>query len=312
MEAALAVLLDQAPRQDVEARVRLLLQWVAALPAPLRAQMQRSVGPGAVDPAPPFGQAGVRIRTLGRFEIELDGRPLRFAGKAQLRPLDLLKALVALGGRAVPVNRLIEVVWSDASQAADHKTLDVTLFRLRRLLGNDQSVLVSNRRVSLNSEIVWIDLWALDDQFARIDPLCGAGPCGCTEFEQAAAEILALYGGSFLNDDPDAEWLAPVRERVRSRFRRCVMRMGDHWESRCEWQRAAALYEHAIGLEPLSESFYCRAMVCLREQGRRSEALDVYWRLRRVLSVTRGVAPTEQAAALFDDVARPGCGTGSH
>jgi DNA-binding SARP family transcriptional activator len=71
------------------------------------------------------------------------------------------------------------------------------------------------------------------------------------------------------------------------------------------WQRACALYEHAIGLEPLSEYFYCRAMVCLREQGRRSEAVEVYRRLRHVLSVTLGVAPAAQAVALFQELIQP-------
>ena len=39
----------------------------------------------------------IRVYTLGRFEIQLDGMPLRSEGKAQRKPLELLKAVIALG-----------------------------------------------------------------------------------------------------------------------------------------------------------------------------------------------------------------------
>jgi hypothetical protein len=35
----------------------------------------------------------LRIRALGGFELTRDGQPMRFTGKAQQRPLDLLKLL---------------------------------------------------------------------------------------------------------------------------------------------------------------------------------------------------------------------------
>ena len=51
--------------------------------------------PADAAPAWPFR---LRIKALGGFELDRDGMPMRFTGKAQQRPLDLLKLLVALGG----------------------------------------------------------------------------------------------------------------------------------------------------------------------------------------------------------------------
>jgi hypothetical protein len=41
------------------------------------------------------------LRTLGDFVVVREGVPLVSKGKAQKRPLEMLKALVALGGRNV-------------------------------------------------------------------------------------------------------------------------------------------------------------------------------------------------------------------
>jgi LuxR family transcriptional regulator, maltose regulon positive regulatory protein len=43
----------------------------------------------------------VRIRSLGPFQLEIGGEPLRFEGKPQRKPLELLKLLVALGALGV-------------------------------------------------------------------------------------------------------------------------------------------------------------------------------------------------------------------
>jgi hypothetical protein len=54
------------------------------------------------------------IYTLGRFELVLDGMPLRFKGRAPLRALELLSALIAAGGRAVTEELLSYAEWPDA------------------------------------------------------------------------------------------------------------------------------------------------------------------------------------------------------
>jgi hypothetical protein len=50
----------------------------------------------------------LKVYTLGRFALLKDGQPLRFSGKAQRRPLALLKAIIALGGRAVREEALMD------------------------------------------------------------------------------------------------------------------------------------------------------------------------------------------------------------
>ena len=54
------------------------------------------------------------VRTLGAFELARGGQPVVSSGKAQKKPLELLKALVAHGGRSVDAALLTAKVWPDA------------------------------------------------------------------------------------------------------------------------------------------------------------------------------------------------------
>jgi ATP/maltotriose-dependent transcriptional regulator MalT len=93
----------------------------------------------------------VRIVTLGRFEMQRDGVALRFSKKAPRRPLDLLMALVALGGVEVPEDRLTEALWPDAEGDAAQRALSINIFRLRRLLGTERAIRRQSGCVGLDS-----------------------------------------------------------------------------------------------------------------------------------------------------------------
>ncbi len=51
----------------------------------------------------------VKIRTLGGFELQVNDQRVTFPGKAQKKPLDLLKVLLSHGGREVSEEQLTEV-----------------------------------------------------------------------------------------------------------------------------------------------------------------------------------------------------------
>jgi LuxR family transcriptional regulator, maltose regulon positive regulatory protein len=247
----------------------------------------------------------IKVHTLGRFDILENEVPLRFEGKTQRKPLALLKALIVLGGADVPEDKLIDIVWAESLEGDQQKAFDVTLHRLRKLLGNDKAIQVTDRRVSLNREIVWVDLWAVERQLAAVVPVGPASLPDAAQLERAAPAILDLYRGQLLDGEADSAWLLPVRNRLNGRFQRFVIRLGEHRELARQWGRAGELYERGIELDPLAEAFCCRLMVCLREQGRRAEAIEVFRRCRQMLSVTLGIRPTEMTEAVYRGLIAP-------
>ncbi|HEX4329104.1 MAG TPA: hypothetical protein VH105_20100, partial [Burkholderiales bacterium] len=102
----------------------------------------------------------VKIYTLGNFRVVIEGEPLTFNGKAQKKPLELLKALIALGGRDVDFPTLVEMLWPDAEDA--RKSGEMTLSRLRKLLGRADAVLITDGKLALNPALVWLDADAFE------------------------------------------------------------------------------------------------------------------------------------------------------
>ena len=148
----------------------------------------------------------LKIHTLGRFGLVREGIPVRFNGKVQQKPLELLKVIIALGGRSVAEGKLCEELWPNAPANDVHKTFIVTLHRLRRLLGGERFILYAEGMVTLNPELCWVDIWA----FARLSGqakqlLHSEGPPPPTAV-RAAKRAVALYSGHFLSADTARPW----------------------------------------------------------------------------------------------------------
>jgi ATP/maltotriose-dependent transcriptional regulator MalT len=192
----------------------------------------------------------VRVYTLGRFALNKEDAPIRASGKTQKKPLQLLKALIAMGGRAVPASALAEVLWEDSAEGVARPALDMAVSRLRKLLGDNCAILMQDGKVSLNDKRVWVDVWAFERRVGDFE----AQPEGAGL--DAAQQALERYTGPFLKGDDEAAWLLERRDRLRSRYLRLVTAYGAALERLGQWHQAADTYRHALEREPLAENIY--------------------------------------------------------
>jgi DNA-binding SARP family transcriptional activator len=243
-----------------------------------------------------------RVYTLGRFRLLKGEKEVTFTGKGQRRPLELLKALIAYGGRQVTEERLAEALWPRIEGDSAHRSFTTTLHRLRKLLGEDRALVLAEGKLTLDGRYVWVDTWAFEQATARVDELLRGGTKRAEpEALAALAEpLLPLYTGQFLADEADAPWGLALRERLRSRFVRVVGEVGRYWREHAEPERAITLYERALEADDLSESFYRHLMLCYSELGRRAEAADVYSRCRKTLAARLGVEPSPETRAIYE------------
>jgi tetratricopeptide (TPR) repeat protein len=77
--------------------------------------------------------------------------------------------------------------------------------------------------------------------------------------------------------------LAP-RERLRTKFQRAALTAGKCHENAQEYEAAAALYERCLEIDPSAEALHRHLMLCLKNSGRHTEALDAFRRCRLALS----------------------------
>lgn len=153
----------------------------------------------------------VRIHALGPFHVEVDDCRLSFKGKSPKKPLAILKALICLGARDVPVMRVTDLIWPDLDGDNALRAFYTALFRLRALLRSDKVITLHDGRLSIDRAYTWVDALAFDDLSAR----------GCGDFRSASA-ALGLYRGALLEGELDLPWAAQPRERLERRYRMLV------------------------------------------------------------------------------------------
>jgi LuxR family transcriptional regulator, maltose regulon positive regulatory protein len=236
----------------------------------------------------------VKVYTLGAFELYCNDEQIVFPGKSPKRPLALLKTLVAFGGRNVPQTRVMDALWPDEEGDAARKSLDITVLRLRRLLGNSNSVLVSDEQITLNSEVCWVDTWAFEQSLKVAQAEAPS--------MQSCARALSLYRGTFLPAEMDESWTVKTRERFRASFVQAVQSVAKAEESVGQWESAIAHYLRGLEADDLVEAFHIGLMRCYRDLGRPAEGIAAFRRLRQTLSVVLGIAPTAAAQTLAEEL----------
>jgi class 3 adenylate cyclase/DNA-binding SARP family transcriptional activator len=244
----------------------------------------------------------LRIHTLGRFELVLDGKRARFSRKAQQKPLAMLKALIAFGGegREITEDHVADALWPDAEGDMAHQAFATTLHRLRKLLGQKEVIHFGEGRLAVDRSSVWVDAWAFEGLLAWSETTWKNMPkkdCAGKAIEMTQKAI-ALYRGTFLPGEVNEPWSLSARERLRSKFLRSVLTLGNYWETVREWDRAAEWYQQGLDVDDLAEEFYRRLMVSYQELGRTTDALRVYDRCKRTLSGSLGIEPFAETEAI--------------
>jgi LuxR family transcriptional regulator, maltose regulon positive regulatory protein len=244
----------------------------------------------------------IKILTLGQFRILVNDETLAFARKMPKKPLQLLKALIALGGIDVPERELADSLWPEEGGDLAVSACETTLVRLRRLLRDPRAILQRGGNLTLNRETVWVDALALA-------PSCGQKALTGQSARQSLASVIALYRGDFLPHDTDEPWSISPRERFRACFVRTLAEVGRQREEEGRIEQAISLYRRGMETDPLAEDFHRGLMRCHGVRQEYAEALGVHLRLRKVLNTTLGIPPspaTERLASVLMEAAQRG------
>jgi len=242
----------------------------------------------------------IRIYTFGRFSIVSGEKPIATSGRAPSRPIGLLAALLAEGGRGIHEERLCEILWPDAEGDAAHRAFDTTLHRLRKLLGNERALLLSDGKLSVNPMLCWVDAWSFERQLGRIElSLKNPDEAERHSLEQLVSRLHALYRGPFLGRDTRAAWAVAQRERLQAKYLRLLSALARYWEGQEEWGLAAEAYEKAIDVQPSTEEYYQRLILAYQQLGRAADADAMYQRCCQTLQSTSGRQPSAQIETLI-------------
>lgn len=265
----------------------------------------------------------VRVETLSRFGVRIDDDIVTLNRGLPVKPLQLLKVLIALGGRDVPITAVVAALWNEeqahAAQPAvprrtsateGRRVFDTTLSRLRQLLRQPDALHVCDGRLTLNPQRCWVDLWQLQRLLG--DARTTLGEAGTPLAERAAdvSDRLAAHGRAlfafapweFLPADRDAPWARDARADLGMKVVAVLADLATVLCARGFRKEAEALFQEAVAVDPTREPLYREWMRCLFQHGERAEALRVYRLCCDALARELQTTPSPQTEALRAEI----------
>ena len=266
--------------------------------------VRRLIGQRRLMPDPPPYQLPswpwrYRIRAFGAFRLQSAGDGSTASGKRSGRPLELLKVLVAAGGQHVKLERLADALWPHVDSDYAHRSLNTTLHRLRKLLGDDAALLVQAGELGLNRQLFWLDIWAFEQVCARGAALTSASAPQPGALIAAARQALELYSGPLLAGDSAARWAVAPREHRRNQLLRLMTATCQALDKAGQSDASIELYRQALESEPHAEALYRRLMLVLKQAGRSAEAIEVYHTCKAALQAHQNTAPSPATTDIY-------------
>ncbi|MFE3225948.1 BTAD domain-containing putative transcriptional regulator [Nocardia sp. NPDC059228] len=238
-----------------------------------------------------------QLAVLGPVELRADGVPIPPMPPKQQAALAML---ACARGRTVSVEELVDGIWGAERPSSAVGALRNYAWALRKHLAVQQSVLLSSeaRGYRLDGPLL------LDVD--RIDRLRGeaaeARAAGCLETADVALrDALGAWRGDPLTGVP-GPWAAAERARLRRLHRVLTEDLLELTVQRGDFSHAMAELAALITGDPHSERLRGLMMTALYRAGRRTEALEEYQRIRRLLVAEQGIEPGPALAELHRQI----------
>ncbi len=226
--------------------------------------------------------------------VVLDGdQPIPLGGAKERA---VLATLALDAGRVVPIDRLVDVVWTDEPPRTAVKTVQNYVLRLRKRLAPSLLIETVTRGYLLRAGPDTTDVGVVARLRAEADSAARSG-----DVERRLAclqEALALWRGRSLSEFASVPALAGEAARLdelRTVLREDAM---DAELAAGRHQELVAELESQVSANPLRERLWTQLMLALYRSGRQADALNAYRRARTVLVEQLGIEPSPQLRAL--------------
>jgi DNA-binding SARP family transcriptional activator len=225
----------------------------------------------------------LEIKTLGTFEVTLDGEPVKFP----TRTAESLLAYFALNPDvAHRRERLAGLFWPETDESRARSNLRHTLFRLRKALGDEyfSADKVTIRFIPSPEYLFDINqLQINDDEPISSDDLAGR---------------LSVYRGELLVGFYD-EWISPERERVQALYEYRMQDLLDQLVMEGKWREVSKWGELWIANGTSPEPAYRSLMMASAGLGDLSGVANTYQRCVDDLRSELSVEPSAETNYLY-------------
>jgi len=244
----------------------------------------------------------LRIFLFGRFEVFVDGEPLKTQDWKSQQTRLIFKMLLARWDQVVSSDQIIEHLWPSESPETARRRLHVRISQLRTALGAGKSNVqtVDGGYLFCADENCWLDVDAF--QSAIEEGYCYQENKQQLQAIQAYEKARSLCRGEFLAEDLYADWIFQDREAYREQFLTLLTELSEGYAHQGRYRMAIARAQEALMLDPVRETIYIRLMLYHYFAGERSKALRVYEGCCKALADEMAVKPLVSTVKLAEQI----------
>lgn len=241
----------------------------------------------------PGATVPLRITLLGPPSVEVDGQPL----VVDTRKAIALLAFVAVVGRPIARDSLVELLWPNADPDGGRGALRRTLSVLRTGLGGSW-LAVDRRQVALAGVGIDVDVRRFRASAGSDDRL-------------ALANAVAIYRGDFLegfglrDSATFDEWQALEAEALRAELARALRQLAMIETAAGNRTAAVGLARRLVALDPLDEEGHRLLMTLHARAGDRPAAVRQFRECVAILERELGVGPAPETRATYESIVSP-------
>jgi len=248
---------------------------------------------------------GLRIETLGGFQVFRNESPLPENDWQGNQPKTLLKAIVARGSKPASIELIMEELWPDSE--SPEKNLKVALHRLRKSLEPETDKTFGSSYIHLKGNMLSLDKELIEIDVAKFLSLIKEGEANENSDDVKVAlslykEAIDLYKGDFLTEELYTQWAEVQREELRRTYLNLLLKVARIYEDRWALNKAISLYKKAIQTDPLSEGAYQRLMSLYSRKGKQNEALKAYEACKKALRDEIDTEPDHVTTSIYNKI----------
>ena len=250
--------------------------------------------------------APMRISALGPLVVGLGDHEIHFGQWKSKRALRLFQLLLSKRFRWIPQEQVLDHLWPEADPAKAKNNLRQSVFLLRKALEpnldearRSQYVRHRNEACRLEpGEGCFYDVMEFESEMEHAEGQrkSGAMDKAAVHYEQA----LNLYQGDYLSESPYEENAVEVREHLRDRCRRAIVRLLEIYEFTGQFDRVPALCRRGLSLDAYEEDFHRHLVNAHFAMGNRREALDDYHRYEEIMIRELDLLPSARMQELAE------------
>lgn len=242
----------------------------------------------------------VYVQMLGGFTITLDGNSINDQFHQSKKPWNILEYLITFRNRDIPVNELIDLIWSEKRSSNPASALKTLVFRSRKLL-EPLGFPVQNLLIQKRGTYSWNPALTTVVDTDEFEKWCNkaAEAEDPSEKLDLLLEALEIYKGDFLPKSAWESWVIPISTYYHSRYCNSVNTAIEMLTSLEKWDKIIELCKKSISIEPYDENFHYSLIYALYNNNMQNQALDHYKHATDLFYNEFAITPSERLKSLY-------------